>query len=285
MPAVPDLVPEADAVLRTFTTDFLATHPGRLSYWCGGLDGEVWLAHEPDQTYYAASTMKLPLMAATHLSLHGGRLAPDQPVVVGDEFASALPGARFRMEPDDDADQDPATWLAMGESLPLSELLRRSVVRSGNLATNLVLAQVGSAAVAEVLQLAGCSELTSLPRGIEDRPAREAGLDNLVTAADLGRMMAAIGDRRLGAQEACAAMEDLLAQQEFRDRIPAGLPPGTYAACKSGWVPGINHDVALVRAGDLAYVLAVCTEVETDEDTSTGAIAEISRLVWSALAC
>ena len=39
----------------------------------------------------------------------------------------------------------------------------------------------------------------------------------------------------------------MLARQTYRDGVPAGLPAGTYVANKTGWVTGVDHDVALVR--------------------------------------
>ena len=43
----------------------------------------------------------------------------------------------------------------------------------------------------------------------------------------------------------------MLAGQEHRNQVPAGLPAGTYVAHKTGWVPGVAHDVALVRPDGL----------------------------------
>ena len=39
---------------------------------------------------------------------------------------------------------------------------------------------------------------------------------------------------------------DVLAAQQVNDAIPAGLDPGVVVAHKSGWVPGISHDAAIV---------------------------------------
>ena len=98
------------------------------------------------------------------------------------------------------------------------------VTVSGNLATNLVLESVGLAEVAAVLADAGCSDRTQVVRGIEDYAARDAGIDNLVTADDLARLMVALAEGRLAGPEATAACERTLLAQTYRDGIPAGLP-------------------------------------------------------------
>ena len=48
----------------------------------------------------------------------------------------------------------------------------------------------------------------------------------------------------LAARRAETYNEQVLAAQEHNEQVPAGLPPGTYVAHKTGWVDGIAHDVA-----------------------------------------
>ncbi|MGH3445644.1 MAG: serine hydrolase [Nocardioidaceae bacterium] len=255
-----------------------------VSVWVCGLDEAEPAAYtrEADTDHYAASTMKLPLLVAAYRRHERGELDLDRPVPVHNDFRSALDGTPFSMRQDDD--QDDETWAALGAELTLRELARRSIVRSGNLATNLLLERVGAGEVATVLTDAGCSGLTVLPRGLEDLAARDAGLLNRVTAADLGLVMRALARGELADAETCAAAEAVLADQEHRDKIPAGLPSGTYCANKTGWVDGVAHDVALVRPADRPpYVLAVCTTADATETDASALIASISRVVWEGL--
>jgi beta-lactamase class A len=135
--------------------------------------------------------------------------------------------------------------------------------------------------VSEVLADAGCSGLTTLSRGIEDSAARRAGLDNRVTAADLARVMCGIGARRLAGAATCRAVEDVLAAQQHREQVPAGLPEGTYVANKTGWVDGVAHDVALVRPESAPpYVVAVCTTASAPEEALYALNAAISAAAW-----
>ena len=256
-----------------------STDEATVSLWLGTVAGATVLAREADAVHYSASTMKLPLLVAAYRRHERGELDLDAEVRVHNEFASALDGSPFSMEQSDD--QDDETWDRIGTTCSLRVLARHAGVKSGNLATNLLLEHVGAGAVADVLLDAGCSPATVLPRGIEDAPAREAGLDNLVTAGDLGLVMCGIASATLAGPDTCAQVEDVLAAQEHRDQIPAGLPAGTRVANKTGWVDGILHDVALVRPEDRPpYVLAVCTTADVPEDVATRLIADVSRLVW-----
>ena len=240
-----------------------------VSVWLGDLDGRVIVERDADVPHYAASTMKLPLLVAALRRHESGELDLDHPVPVHNRFASAADGSAFSLDRADD--QDDETWAALGEQRTLRTLAEHMTVKSGNLATNLVLEHVGAGAVAEVLSDAGASPTTVRTRGIEDAVAREAGLDNLVTAEDLGRVLGRVRP----------SVEEVLARQEHRDGIPAGLPEGTYVANKTGWVDGVTHDVALVRPdGRPAYVLVVLTTVDVSEDDAHRCIAGISRAVW-----
>lgn len=271
------------AEIGDLVTRFLAGRPeGRVSVWAGLLDGSGVAAYDEHGTHYAASTMKLPLLVAAYRRHERGDLDLDAEVPVHNAFPSAADGSLFSL--DQDEDQDDETWSQMGSRAPLRELARRAVVRSGNLATNLLLEHVGAGEVASVLADAGCTTDTVLPRGIGDAVARESGLDNLVTAHDLGQVMRGIAAGLLAGPEASAAVEAVVAGQEHRDKIPAGLPAGTYVANKTGWVEGVAHDVALVRPRHTAaYVLAVCTSVDVPESEASALVAETSRTVWRAL--
>jgi beta-lactamase class A len=250
-----------------------------VSVWYGGLDGEAAYTRQAGTTHYAASTMKLPLLVAAYRRAERGELDLDTEVQVHNAFASAADGSPFSLDQADD--QDDETWAALGSTLTLRELARRAVVRSGNLATNLLLERVGPGEVATVLNDAGCSGDTVLPRGIEDAVARESGLDNLVTAADLARILLGLGARALADPRTCERVEEILTAQEHRDKIPAGLPEGTVVANKTGWVDGVAHDVALVRPeAGTPYVLAVCTTWDVPEQTANDLIAQVSAKIW-----
>jgi beta-lactamase class A len=250
-----------------------------VSVWLSDLAGAVHLSRAADVQHYAASTMKLPLLVAAHRLHARGDLDLDQQTEVHNRFASAADGSAYSLEQADDQDDD--TWASLGETRSLRFLAEHATVKSGNLATNLLLERVGTGAVADVLVDAGCSRDTVLPRGIGDAVARETDLDNLVTAADLGLVLRGVADRTLADPGTCAHVEAVLARQEHRDGIPRGLPEGTYVANKTGWVDGVSHDVALVRPeGRPAYVLVVLTTVDLPEETAAALIADVSRTVW-----
>ena len=80
-------------------------------------------------------------------------------------------------------------------------------------------------------------------------------------------------------------MREILLAQEFNDRIPAGLPPGTRAAHKTGEITAVSHDAAIVYpVGRKPYVLVVLTRGLRDGAQSATLIADISRITWTGAA-
>jgi beta-lactamase class A len=77
-------------------------------------------------------------------------------------------------------------------------------------------------------------------------------------------------------------MRQILLHQEFNDEIPAGLPPGTPVAHKTGWITGVLHDAAIVYpANRKPYVLVVLTRNIPDDKVARRLIADLSRIVYS----
>lgn len=252
---------------------FVDTLPaeGSFSVWCAPLGGDPEVAHEEHRHHYAASTMKLALVLAAYRLADLDRLDLDQPVRVHNDFTAAAGSARFSMDRADDS--DPGPWRRMGSQVALRWLCYRAIVRSSNLATNLVLERIGVDAVAAALRHVGATN-SVVARGIEDASAREAGLENLVTAADLGVTLQALGAGTAASPAACREILAVLGAQRINDAIPARLPPDAVVLHKSGWVTGISHDAGIISAPDCEpFVFVMCTTSELDERTGLEVIA------------
>jgi beta-lactamase class A len=118
-------------------------------------------------------------------------------------------------------------------------------------------------------------------RGVEDGKAFRAGLSNTTTARALMRLLEAIGLREAADAASCEAMERVLQGQQFRDGIPAGVPPGVPVANKTGTINRLHHDAAIVRA-PRPFVLVVLTRGLESEAESDALIAELTRLLYAA---
>lgn len=109
-------------------------------------------------------------------------------------------------------------------------------------------------------------------------PQREG--PNLVTAAEMTRMLLEIASGTLVSAEASAEMREVLLAQTRRTRIPAGLPEGVTVGNKTGTLRGITNDVAFVETPEgLRYAIAVLVANGGEDVPTSRRIAEVSRKV------
>lgn len=234
-----------------------------------------------DSVMHAASTMKVPVLLELYRRADEDPGLLDHKILLVNSFRSIADTSRYALDPADDSDD--AVYEMVGDSVTLGYLARRMIVRSSNLATNALIDYLTPAAIRATVERAGADGMRVL-RGVEDIPAFRQGMNNTTTARGLARTLAAVARCTVTSTEACHEMLDILGAQEFNDMIPAGLPPGTRVAHKTGSITGIQHDGAIVFPPDRPpYVLVVLTKGVADEETAKRAGADISRLVWEAL--
>lgn len=235
------------------------------------------LFRNADVVYHAASTMKIPVMMEILRSSEAGRLPLDQEILVVNQFASIVDGSPYAI----DDDSDTAIYSRIGERFTVRELMRRMIVYSSNLATNALIALVGAEQVNAMAANLGARN-TRVLRGVQDLKAFEAGMNNTLTARDLGVLLRSVEDRVAVSPTAAVAMRDLLLAEEGNRRIRAGVPAGVPVASKTGEITAHYHDSAIVYPpGRRPYVLVVLTRGIGEDAIGEGLIAEISRAVWS----
>jgi beta-lactamase class A len=206
---------------------------------------------------HAASTIKVPVMLELFRRVEAGEISLQQPVTVSTTFRSIADGSDYSLSASQDSDT--SLYQYAGQTRPLLELMERMIVRSSNLATNLLIDLAGPARIGATMREIGAPGVSVL-RGVEDTPAFQRGMNNTTTAHGMMRVMGAIAAGHVANPSSTAEMIRILEGQEFQETIPAGLPPGTRVGNKTGWITGINHDVAIVLPeGREPYVLVVLT--------------------------
>lgn len=239
------------------------------------------VAVRPDERFHAASTMKVPVLLELARRVDAGDMRWTDSITVENRFASIADGSPYTLDPADDSDS--TMYALVGRNVAIRQLAERMVVRSSNLATNLLIGRLGAAAVQARARTLGATAI-EVRRGVEDNAAFRAGLNNTTSAADLAALFAAIADGRAAGPATLAEVRRILLAQEFNDAIPAGLPAGTPVAHKTGEITGIVHDAALVLPPARApYVLVVLTRGFATRDEGAAAIRAVSALVWRAI--
>lgn len=219
--------------------------------------GGTLAGSDPDRVFYAASTIKLGVLIAVLREVDAGRIGLADPLISAHRFASRVPGApEFGFTPEEIDHGMPAP----GETVSVALCLDRMIRVSSNEATNLLVGLVGLDAVTAAFGGlgAGTARMTRL---IGDYAARELGFSHEASPRDLAVTVLAIWQGRALSPASTALAVELLSSQEF-PVIAAALPAGSRWGSKSGWVVGIEHDVAAVGepGSDAVRVLAVCSE-------------------------
>jgi beta-lactamase class A len=208
-------------------------------------------------------------------------LADCLPIV--NSFTSVADGSKYSLDVADDSEQ--TLYARLGEMESIQELTRLMIVRSSNLATNLLLQRVGTRSVNEFIRALGI-EGVSVIRGIEDNVAFRRGLNNSATARGLTQTMKGIAAKKVVSEQASEAMIEILLGQEFNESIPAQLPELVRVAHKTGWTGDVYHDTGIVYRGDRQpYVLSIMTRgfPEDDAGSAHACMAEISRIIYETL--
>lgn len=271
--------PGTDSLAANISARIASVPGARVGVVLHDLRDRFDLRIDADSSFHAASTMKVPVMIELFRRVDAGALALDQAVLLVNQFGSIVDGSPYSLDAGEDSDS--SLYGKIGNRVPVQELLERMIERSSNLATNTLIALVGAANTNATAHSLGAQRM-QVRRGVEDQKAFDAGLNNTTTASDLAALMLSIERGQAASDASCRSMRQILLRQEFSDEIPAGLPPGTPVAHKTGWITGTRHDAAIVYPpGGTPYVLVVLTRGIPDDAAQMAMIADISRQVWT----
>lgn len=241
------------------------------------------LIHPPleidaQRVLHAASTMKVPVMIEFFRRIDAGDFTEGSEIVLENRFESIVDGSPYSLAPDDDSDAE--LYTRIGKRVTLGELCTRMIDRSSNLATNVLVERLGAPRIQTTIEGLG-TQHTQVLRGVEDQKAYDRGLSNRTCARDLAVLLRSILEARAASAASCARMLAILEGQRHRSMLPAGLPPGTRIAHKTGQITKIHHDAAIIWRDDgRPFVLVVLTSGFANENDSAAIGAELARIAW-----
>ncbi|BDG60212.1 serine hydrolase [Caldinitratiruptor microaerophilus] len=226
---------------------------GTLGVWAQSLDTGETVEWNAEETFPAASTIKLPILYEVYKQAGEGRLDLAERLVLRAE--DIVPGSGVLKD------------LTPGLALTVKDLATLMITVSDNTATNLLIDRVGREAVNDSMRELGLRG-THLDHKLFRAP--EGAPPNRSTPADLGRLMRLIAARAVLTPAACGEMLDILGRQQYTEQITRRLPdydgfvepgrePAVRVASKSGAIRGTRNDVGLVEARGRRYVLALMT--------------------------
>ncbi|HSJ88629.1 MAG TPA: serine hydrolase [Anaerolineales bacterium] len=236
-----------------------------------------------DLEFHPASTFKVHVMMEVFRQANEGLLSLEERLPIVNSFSSIGDGSRYSLNVEDDAER--TLYPRRGETESIYELTRLMIVRSSNLATNILIKKVGTENINEFIRSLGIEGVT-VRRGVEDNVAFRQGMNNSATARGLTQTMDLIARRKVVSEEASENMIQILLGQEFNESIPALLPNFVKVAHKTGWTNDFYHDTGIVFPQEREpYVLTIMTKGFT-EDTESEAhecMANLSKLIYEQL--
>ncbi|MBM2810900.1 MAG: per1 [Chloroflexi bacterium] len=242
-----------DAELAARVLERLASVSGRRGIAIKDLDTGRGVLIDPDGEYEAASLFKLEVMYEVFKQRELGVVNFDETLVLTARHVSYDLGTLDRGE---------------GATMGLGEAVERMITISDNSAAILLTDRVGAANISQDLRGIGMTHTRLI-------------LDDLVTSpGDMLLFLEMLARGQAVSPSASADMIQLMTQQRVRDRIPRLLPAEATVANKTGNLPGVVNDVAIVYGRDTAFVIAVLVQDTRDEDAAARMTAEIAATAY-----
>jgi len=217
--------------------------------------------HNENEPLIAASVIKIPIMVEAFRQFEAGILSPNDVHVLRDAEKMPSCGALNRMHD--------------GLEVSLRDLVELMIVLSDNTATNILIDLLGKDNVNATLQSLGITR-SVLRRKLFDREAHLKGIENTVTARDMGILLEKMYAGELVSEAASREMLEILRNQKLNGKMPFYLKPrGIASAHKTGEDDGITHDVGIVFARK-PFVLCMLSN-ETDVPAFERLIQETAR--------
>lgn len=254
-------LPPITTVLSPSAADVLQADLGRIAAGSGaqvGIDLEelsgprrMSLSVNGTQSFYAASSYKLPLLMAEAQQIAAGQVSPSDVLCY------------------DPSDQEDG-WFTdydIGTCFTRQELAARAGLYSDNTAAHILVRYLGGPdALNQYARWAGMSSSTLWD-------------PNDTTATDLSTVWVNEVLGRLGGSQAQQWLYPILTHTAFEQGIPAGVPGNVTVVHKVGSMYGIETDSAYVTNGRTSYVLTVSVS-GPDEGTGWSVIAQTSQRIW-----
>jgi beta-lactamase class A len=233
-----------------------------------------------NQAFHPASTFKVHVMMEVFRQAQEGKFSLDDELQIINSFTSIANGSKYSLDVKDDSET--TLYSRLGENESIIELTRLMIVRSSNLATNILIEKVGTQGVNAFIRKLGI-EGVSVLRGVEDNAAFRLGMNNSATARGLTQTMKLIAEGKVVSKPNSQKMIEIMLQQEFNESIPALLPKSVKVAHKTGWTGDVYHDTGIVFPENRKpYAISIMTRgfAEDNEKAAHDCMATISKMIY-----
>lgn len=236
--------------------------PGRIGLYVHDLATGEKLVFQPDVAVNAASVIKLTVMMEAFRQREAGELDFEADVVIRREDKLPSCGA--------------LSYMHDGLKVQVRDLVTLMIILSDNTATNLLIDILGMEKINRGIRNAGLAG-TVMRRKLFDEVLSGQGIQNQVTAGDMGMLLEKMEEGTLVSPGASREMLEILGNQRLNGKIPFYLHgKGIPCAHKTGEDDGITHDVGIIY-GEHPVVFCFVSE-QTDVPAAERFIQDAARM-------
>ncbi|WRP04570.1 serine hydrolase [Rossellomorea aquimaris] len=222
-----------------------------------------------DTPFSAASLIKVPILLEGFRQAEQGKIDLNETVMVPKEDRVGGAGV--------------LSTLSENISLTVEDLLTLMIIVSDNTATNLIIDRIGSEAINNLCKSLALKH-TNLGRKLMDFQAMEQGYDNFTSASDIITCLRILDKSPLFSEQSREKMLFILHQQQFGTKLPARMDrERVFIANKTGELPGVEHDCAIVRYEEKTAYIVVLIDGLGESESARDTIAEIGKLLFDYL--
>ena len=206
--------------------------PGTIGlYVKNTVTGET-VSFQPDAAVGAASVIKMMIMAEAFRQQEAGEADFAEPFTIRPQ--DKLPSCGV------------LTYLHDGLTVPLGDLVTLMIIVSDNTATNLLIDRLGRDRINRMIESLGFTA-TRLNRKLWQPELSRQGIQNYVSAGEMGRFLEMLMRGEVVSPSASEKMLKILGDQRLNGKMPFFLHSmGVRCAHKTGEDDGITHDVGII---------------------------------------
>jgi beta-lactamase class A len=251
--------------LKTQIAEVINGSSSKLSVYIKTEEGNI--AVNASQKRKAASLIKVPILMEAYRQIESNDLHPDTLVYIGENMRVGGCGV--------------ISYTSNGHIGSIQNMLELMIIVSDNTATNVLLDKLHIDKVNKLTGSIGCKD-TVIERSLMDQQAQAAGLDNYTSAQDMVLLLETIYENSdLFNRESRAEMLKILGNQQFNHKLPlyAEEKDGMRFYHKTGELEGVEHDAAIIEAGERKLYAAVMSENMYPNAVGQQHISSIGRLL------
>lgn len=260
-------VDEGLEAARSVISRYATREEGAAGVYVQDLRGDYGYGVNPDEVFFSASVIKIPIMVAVYRRIDEGEFA------LNDSFATASEdwaGGAGWMQ-----------WDEAGTYHTVEDYLLMMMTQSDNVATNALTRIVGGPAYVNEVSRSLDAPNTVLHQDVTSERAAVTDLDNRTTSREMASILSAVYTGRAASPESSQEMVEIMHQNNLQSSLKDGLPEGVEVANKGGWLYKVYDVAGIVWHEDRPYVIAIFSQHGSEDVEEGKALMKgLSEAVW-----